>query len=532
MTLRRLSAFFLACALSCLSFMAAAAPKPPEVGGLRPKDGEGVLLLHLAQDFPVAAPIGFYTPPVQLQRVDNGKKYIVSADSRGMQSSLHFIGALPAGRYRLYDFEPQVGCWVCKHATRPPNPSMPEVEIRAGQVAYLGTIQVSTRVKFDDNDKQQRTVSWGWNESPEEAFGRRVFAALQPALATWPLHRGWTETREAGLDKRWRDAILSNSAGMVLGGRHGRDGFYFGAQNGVVKRWRPGSDIELLDTGSDFFLTSVAVTQTGTLLAAGEAGTLRASRDDGRTWEDRGAALPFGVVSNLTMLDDADGVAFTLTRSGQVSVYRGQAAAGEFEKVAELPLKFAFWTGMPGVMSQMFRHDRHLILTLPSRKFALIDLSNAKSEILDPPGSIGNFKISPDGTLWCTCAKSIAFSPYVSRDLGRTWQPSDISRFMMLPEFFDDRRGFSYQGAIFSAEKTGIMTTSDGGATWTYTHEPDINKAWWWPAYSADGSVMLLHSAQVFGTLGFTMSKYSLDEGKTWQVVPDRMIWRYGPGAR
>ncbi|TXH65810.1 MAG: exo-alpha-sialidase [Lysobacteraceae bacterium] len=494
------------------------------------KEGEGAVLFHLVNNFPAASSVGYLTSPVQVQRVDaDAKKLTVGVDLTGMLTTVNYIGVLPAGRYRLYDFQPRIGCWVCKHPDFPPIATMPDFEVRAGEVSYLGTIQLSI-VSYPLDEKKPRKVSWGWDETPDMALGQRMFAALQPTLTAMPLRSGWAESREPGHDERWRAAIRSESQGMVIGGRYGRDGFYFGAQNGVVKRWRPGTDIEMLDTGSSFLLVSALETPGGVLLASGEASTLRSSSDGGRTWADRGATLPYGQVANLISIDDGNGVAFTVTSGGRVIVYRGQADTGDFRPFAEFEMKFAFWTGLPGVMPQLFRHGERLVLTLPSRKFAVIDLATGASEALDPPGSIGNFKMNPDGTLWCTCAKSIAFSPYVSKDFGKTWQASEISRFMMLPEFFDAERGFSYQGAIFSAKKTGVARTADGGKTWELTHEPDINLAWWAPAYSADGSVMLLHSLQVFGNHGMTLSKYSLDGGTTWQRVPDRMSWAYATG--
>lgn len=518
----------LAVLLFSLAMPAISAPAPPKSKPFRMKEGEGVVLFHVAQNFPAATSVGYLTPPVQVQRIDaDAKKFAVWPDATGTLSSIHYLAALPAGRYRLYDFQPSIGCWICVHPEMPPTSAMPDFEVRAGEVSYLGVIQVSIVTYPLDNTKP-RSVTWGWDETPDMTLGQRAFPVLQSTLAAMPLRAGWTESREPGEDDRSRTAIRSDSQGMVLSGRYGRDGFYFGAQNGVVKRWRPGASIELLDTGSSLLLASVLETPGGILLAGGEAGVLRSSADGGRTWVDRGGALPFGVVSNLTSIDDDNGIAFTVSTEGRVAVFRGRADDGEFSVFAEFERKFAFWTGLPGVMPQLFRHRDRMVLTLPSRKFAMLDLGTGKSEVLDSPGSIGNFKMNPDGTLWCTCAKTIAFSPYVSRDFGRTWEASDISRFMMLPEFFDDQRGFSYQGAMFSAKKTGVATTMDGGKTWALTNEPDINLAWWAPAYSADGSVMLLHSLQVFGSGGMSLSKYSLDAGATWQRVPDRMSWAYG----
>lgn len=496
--------------------------------------GQGAVFFHLAVNYP-RANIGLIPASlisVEPVGVDKPSKFYLVGSTEAMQSSVDYFGSLPPGRYRFVDFSATVCKILCGQPLTPPPADIPEFEVRAGEVGYLGTIFFSKMAPLTAGPDQFVTT-WGWHSFPDEDEGRRLFAGAHAALGEKPLRSGWFDSKPfaAANDRVLR--IKGESAGMFLSGRHGDDGFYFGSQNGVIKRWKPGGVVELFDTGTDFTLSSVIETANGVILAGGEAGALRASSDRGKTWSDRGRNLPYGAIANLIALDDGD-VLFTLSRRESVAIYRGRAdaeawAAQGWTKIAEFDMKFAFWTGLPGVQPQLFRHDSRLVLTLPSRKFAVLDLDGGNREVLDPPGSIGNFKVSPDGTLWCTCAKSIAMSPYLSRDFGKTWQPSEISRFMVLPEFFDTQRAFSYQGAIFSAKKTGVTTSTDGGKTWQFTHEPEINMAWWLPAYSRDGSIMLLHSLQVFGNSAIQLSKYSRDGGTTWQRIPLLARWVHEP---
>jgi hypothetical protein len=168
-------------------------------------------------------------------------------------------------------------------------------------------------------------------------------------------------------------------------------------------------------------------------------------------------------------------------------------------------------------------------LTLPSRKLAVIDLASGTSELRDPPGSIALTKLSGDGVLRCSCAKTIAVSPYESRDYGKTWTPAAFSRFLGLPEFHDAQNGFSYQGAVFSTKKTGLSFTRDGGKTWDLTNYPELSQAWWQPAYSRNGKVLMLYSISFFGQTALQVVKTSVDGGKSWQRLTGPVRWPNAP---
>ncbi len=494
------------------------------------KPGEGVVFFHDALNFPDMDQTGSGST-VQVVRVDGEpKKYILTLMRYGMRTSSSYHAALPAGRYRLHDFDadPECWAWVCKHAVMPPISTMPDFEVRAGEVSYLGPIQVSITSEWGAGP-ETRKVAWGWDETPDLALGKRVYAGLQPTLADMPMRSGWAASREPGHDLRWRWSIIESSQGMAFAGYHGADGFYFSAKNGVIKRWLPGRDIEMLYTGSPFAVESVLEMPGGLLLAGGEAGTLRRSRDDGRTWSDFNPRLPYGRVSGLIGLDDGDAFAFSMVSEGRAMVYRGDAVTGEFVSLADFELDFALWNAPPDYQPRMFLHRGKLVFSVPSRKMGVIDLTTGTAELRDLPGAISNFKLNPDGVLWCICAQKLLVHPFASRDFGSSWEKSEGDRLMVTAEFFDGSRGFGYRSVAFSDKNSGIVRTMDSGRNWSLIDDPDIDRAFWRPAYSKDGTVMLLNNLRRIGQYGVVLTKYSVDGGDTWLQVPRRMVWNEVP---
>lgn len=506
---------------------ALAAKTPPVHEALA--GGQGAVLFQLSNDFPAVFP-GALIPQISVTPAGSDGKtvFFLEGSSNGFRTTRSYLGALPPGRYRFVDFQ-AVDCKVlCADPALPAPTDMPEFEITAGRVRYLGTIALAMVSNSYSTDPSAFRNYWSWNHRPEAKEANRMLRAY-PALSSFAasLDSGWHGT-EAANAEMGRIQMKARSYGMLGATDYGDQGFYFSSHNGMVKRYTPGDALELLDTGHDLMITSVRELSEGKVFTTGEAGMLRYSADNGMTWVDRGEGLPFGLATNAVAIGD-DEVAFTLQQNEAVSLYRGKASGGEWRKIGDYPLVFATWTGLPGAQPELFHHNGTLVLTLPSRKLAVIDLASGSSELRDPPGSIALAKLSGDGVLRCSCAKTIAVSPYESRDYGKTWTPAPFSRFLGLPEFHDAQNGFSYQGAVFSAKKTGVSFTRDGGKTWDLTNYPDLNQAWWQPAYSRNGKVLMLYSISFFGQTALQVVKTSVDGGKTWQSLTGPVRWPNAP---
>ena len=491
--------------------------------------GQGAVLFQLSNDFPTVFP-GALIPQISVipSGSDGKTVYFLEGSSNGFRTTRSYLGALPPGRYRFVDFQ-AVDCkMLCADPALPAPMDMPEFEISTGRVRYLGTIALAMLSNSYSTNPNAFRNYWSWNHRPEAKEAKHMLGAY-PALSSFAasLDSGWhgTETATAEMS---RIQMKARSYGMLGATDFGEDGFYFSSHNGMIKRYRPGGALELLDTGHDLMVTSVRELAGGHLFTTGEAGMLRYSADGGMTWVDRSEGLPFGLTTNAVVIGD-DEVAFTLQKNEAVSLYRGKASGGEWRKIGDFPLVFATWTGLPGAQPELFHHNGTLVLTLPSRKLAVIDLASGTSELRDPPGSIALTKLSGDGVLRCSCAKTIAVSPYESRDYGKTWTPAAFSRFLGLPEFHDAQNGFSYQGAVFSTKKTGLSFTRDGGKTWDLTNYPELSQAWWQPAYSRNGKVLMLYSISFFGQTALQVVKTSVDGGKSWQRLTGPVRWPNAP---
>lgn len=506
---------------------ALAAKTPPVNEALA--GGQGAVLFQLSNDFPAVFP-GALIPQISVTPAgsDGTTVFFLEGSSNGFRTTRSYLGALPPGRYRFVDFQ-AVDCKVlCADPALPAPTDMPEFEISAGRVRYLGTIALAMVSNSYSTDPSAFRNYWSWNHSPGADEAKHMLGAY-PALSSYAasLDSGWAGNQGPTSEMN-RIQMKARSYGMLGATDYSEDGFYFSSHNGMIKRYKPGNALELLDTGHDLMITSVRELSDGKVFTTGEAGMLRYSADDGMTWVDRGEGLPFGLTTNAVVIGD-DEVAFTLQKNEAVSLYRGKASGGEWRKIGDYPLVFATWTGLPGAQPELFHHNGTLVLTLPSRKIAVIDLATGTSSLRDLPGSIATAKLSADGVLRCACAKSIATSPYESRDYGQTWTPASFNRFLGLPEFHDAQNGFSYQSAPFSAKKSGLSFTRDGGKTWDFTHHPDLSRSWWQPAYSRNGKVLMLYSISFFGQTALQLVKTSVDGGKTWQGMTGPVRWPNAP---
>ena len=517
--------FPLLCLLFSQTLMAKSEPTPAEALAA----GQAAVLFQVSNDYPVIIP-GAYGPQISVTRADSDSKtlHYLQATGKGFRTTKSFLGTLPPGRYRFVDFE-AVPCKIlCGQPYLPPPTNMPEFEVNAGRIRYLGTLGFAMLSNSYSTQPSAFRKYWSWAHTPPPAEGPRMLLAY-PELNAFrqSIDSGWAGPDNAG-SNGLRLQLKTISYGMFGASDYGDDGFYFGSHNGMVKRVRAGSSTALIDTGHDFMVTSVRELAPGRIFITAEASTLRYSDDDGKTWQDRSAGIDYGVAANAVVIGH-DEMVFTVQKDDRVLLYRGNPSTGSWRKIAEFPLVFATWTGLPGAQPELFHHNGTLVLTLPSRKLAVITLADERSELRDPPGSIAMAKLSADGVLRCSCAKSIAVSPYESRDYGKTWVPASFSRFLYLPEFHDSQNGFSYQGAVFSAKNTGLSFTRDGGTTWEFSNYPDLGRAWWQPSYSRDGKTMLLYSVSNFGNTAFQVLKTSIDSGKTWQRLPSRQGWLYPP---
>lgn len=509
----------------------------PALSAMQPDDrldpGQGAVLLTVSVDYPSLQNVNALpglVPPLTVERIGAAKpeRFILPFRLDGLQQTRAYAGSLPPGRYRIHDLlGGDCRLWCGDGGISVPKAGdLADFVIEAGRVRYLGSVMVSVRSPVPPAKEWQ--VFWAHTETPDAGIGQRLLSQLYPQLGaanTQVLDIGWEPHVGTTSPQLARENIRRANSGLYEPSPFGKDGLLFGALNGVVKRWNRAEGVRLLDTGSPYLIRGVLRSEDGKLLAGGEASTLLSSDDDGRSWKDASAGLPWGIVLQIKSLG-GDELLFSLQHGKSVSLYRGGFADLSWSKVGEWPLEFATWTGLPGAQPEMQLQGRKVALTLPSKKGVFVDLDSGATHDITPPGSLANFTYTADGVMRCTCFRSIAANPWESRDLGKTWVDSPLDRWMVLPAFRDARHGFSYKGALFSKKKTGVMLTRDGGATWTQ-RPPMTDPGVWRPTYSADGSLMFFSGIAFRKGEAIEELHWSADEGATWTPWVHQGLWAY-----
>lgn len=519
---RVLALFLIACGLP-----AHAAWQPDNA--LQP--GEGAVLLTVSVDYPSFAnenALPGLIPQLTVERLDDAKpkQFVLRNRLQGLHTTRAYAGSLPPGRYRVYDIMGSKCRLICAKGgiSKPGTEHLAEFVIEAGRVRYLGSVLVSVRPPV--KPRKTATVYWGYTRQPDPVAGRRLLDGLYPELAaaaTGEMLVGWETPpdAEATVDAAL-DRIRRETSSLLDPTPYGDSGVQFGGLNGVVKR-ASGQSMRLIDTGSVFTIKSALQGPDGRMLAGGEASTLRYSSDDGRTWQDVGAGLPYGIVLQIRSIG-GDEVVFLLHHGANAALYRGRFGDTSWTQVGDWPMEFKFWTGLPGMPPEMQLQGRKVAVTLPSKSGVFVDLDSGESHAINPPGSLAMFTYTPDGVMRCICFRSIAANPWESRDLGKTWQDSPFDRWMVLPAFRDATHAFSYKGAMFNKNKMAVMHTRDGGATWTESRPP-VPGGWWRPFYAADGRRMVLSGFVAIDGDILARAYWSDDEGAQWAEWVNEGIW-------
>jgi hypothetical protein len=186
-------------------------------------------------------------------------------------------------------------------------------------------------------------------------------------------------------------------------------------------------------------------------------------------------------------------------------------------------MEFATWTGVPGTQPVLQVQGHTLALTLPSKRGVFLDLDSGQTHEIALPGSLTAFSYTRDGVMRCVCLR-LTINAWESRDLGKTWVDSPLGRFAEMPVFRDAQTGFSFRAPPFSAKKSGVLTSHDGGRNWSLSPSP-VPNGWWLPNYSADGSVMLLSGITILYRDLVEQVYWSADEGVNWQQWEKEGDW-------
>ena len=451
------------CLLALLAILTGCVEQPTRAR-LTPKSDDGALLLRIGDNLSSAF---VYGDSVAVRRIPDASDanttcYVLRIGLKGLSASTFLAGALPAGTYEF----PTIGAdkqsiGACNHRDllKTHATAFGKFTVVPGRLTYLGVIE-----RTGGNEPYRNLMIPMLDAAPENLG--EILRDVFPELAHFDTHAplGWIAASLPPSLPKADAYALAHAYGLFSPAQTTDGGWIFGSRIGVIRSWRPGQPGTLRhDTGRRVALGALAVLPDGTWLAGGEESTLLASKDDGRSWQSQRGDLPYGLIVDVTPV--GNDVLLTLVDGKDVLIYRGEASAQHWHKVASYQTEFSFWTGFAGVTPQSWLVGDTYVTTLPSRHMGVYRLASSTSETLDLPGSIQEFSVSNDHVLRCRCTASLAVNPYESDDLGRTWKSSTFSRYAALPGMADATHGVTlYKDGLF--KQANMAYTSDGGRTW------------------------------------------------------------------
>jgi photosystem II stability/assembly factor-like uncharacterized protein len=464
---------------------------------------DGAVLIRVLPNMASASQFFKNWNSITVERLPTGtesaKQFALTPTLDATSRTAIYAGSLPPGTYRFVQFSAQQCGYMCVSSLITVNPNFSRFDVKSGRLTDLGELVqlgFGNKVLFAHGREPDTTIS---TEIIEQAL-----PSLKPLL-TAPALSWDADTVPVTMDKA-SEIAKKISYGFVAVKDTDQGDFVYGSANGVVFSWQPGQKPVAHDINSRVSVESVLVTPSGSWLAGGELGVLRQSDDSGVTWRSIRGNLPFGVVVDLNYWNKR--VIATTLKGNDVNVYTAAEGSDAWSPLAHYQMDISLFWDIPGVRAQSYLVKDTLITTLPGRKVAVMDLHSGQSNIRELPGAIQMFSVSQDQVLRCRCAASIAVNPYESHDMGKTWQDSTNSRFMLMPTFRDDKNGVAFKGGFFAPSR--MTYTADGGSTWFETTEAPIffNQLF----YSRDGKTAYAGSAEgAFWT--------STDDGRHWQPV-------------
>jgi photosystem II stability/assembly factor-like uncharacterized protein len=416
------------------------------------------------------------------------------------KSTAVFSGMVPPGRYRLS--HGTGGGDRMAYYTFPMDNMLSHFEVKSGEVSLLGTLLVQV---FED----KRFVV-GYAPADRETSG--LIEALFPNLAEQTRGKPANTfepspelTRQAALSWRLRQiaptAYSSPMAGpqgtMLAGGKMGR----VILRRAGDSRWR----ILQVDTWKE--VLSVHHYRGG-LLAAGEAGLLRYSTDEGKSWVPL-TPPDHGLIAAVAPLPDGKVIALVRRDMLWTAYASEDLMVGTWRKVGAFAEQSSL--NLPGQIGAGLVIGNGAAVLMPNGEFYAI---NGSSEIIER-SSTGyttlDVQVLADGMLVVRGAL-MSSTTLVSLNGGKTWTDLKTSTFVRAISFAD--RHTVYAIAPVAPNITpgafGLMVSRDGARTWSKSGEVpgDLDDIRYLSYDRSDGSLFaFMWSGVIFR---------STDEGKTW----------------
>jgi photosystem II stability/assembly factor-like uncharacterized protein len=465
-TIRRACAWAAAAALVLLSACAA-----PRIDGNQPLSGnEGAVVLKLvpkgsAPTDPVeslfAMTVQQILPKSEEQSSAGGARtvapqtYQLNLTKVSTNSTMVFGGLLPPGKYNI---TVMTGLIYPTTYTFPIYGLLPPFEVKAKTATMLGTVLLQPGA--------DRSFAVAY-VAPEEEF-RETFKQLYPAVEAQtkdiaPL--GFDQN-----DRLQRSAFLANGFRSLVSGlkglTQGDDGtLYAGTRTGIALMLKPSDRYwRMLDLRSWREVTSLRPYRDG-LVASGEEGLLKFSKDEGRTWTNF-TAPDQGLIYALEPTPTGQLIAVSRFR-GNWNVYRSaDPFSGNWQKLAafeherSLNLHFA--------EARVVASGSRVGVMMPNGTYHLIDADKGSVEKFSGALSVRDLWVSPGGLLVQQGPAGLTVKTVISDNFGRSWVDVNLGRFTGSVVFKDKNTAYAVAPVDpgVTAGSYALMASRDGGKTW------------------------------------------------------------------
>jgi len=410
-----------------------------------------------------------------------------------------FSGRVAPGRYRVMH---ATGFRGNTTYTFPMGSMASHFDVKAGEVSLLGTLLVQPL------EGTRFVVGY----VPPDKELTETFEALFPALAQQTRgHAVHTLDRSPELEKRKElvpqirqmssahNGLKADADGTVLAG--GKLGRVIWRKPGEG-RWRSLQ----LETWKE--VLSVRMYRGG-LLAAGEEGLLRYSRDEGRTWQFL-APPDQGLIAAAEPLPNGKVIALVRRDAEWTAYASDDLMAGKWRKIGSFAQERSL--NVPWQNAIALASGNRAGIMMPNGEYHVVDGSTETIQRSSTGLSTFSAQAMPDGMLVVEGA-IMTRTTVVSKDGGKTWTDLQTSRFVQAITFADARTVYAIapvSPGVFPGAYA-LMVSRDGARTWSKSGEL--------PGGRVGAARSLFYDRADGALLAFMQNGEvlrSTDEGKNW----------------
>lgn len=415
---------------------------------------------------------------VEVQPAAGGAALPVYGRRDLLTDSTLFVAALPPGRYRIGKMEAA----LFDKSSSAGNGPAAVFEVQAGHLSFLGGLSFPPK-----SDSKAAQPDAGIRQMAEEINSLR--SALPALNQSWPVIAGWLPSPELDAARAAFDSTRKTAYGFNKPIRSTSGRVYAGGTIGQVLSRSEQGQWQVLDTGVSRQILSVWASDS-LLLAGGEAGLLRLSRDGGKSWANAPALPSPGPVLALNSLSNGEIVA-AVTTGFTLNLYRNSSRLDRpWQLLGSFTLQGVSESAQPGILAQ--RVQLHslpdgLALYTPVKKLAYYKAaSNTWSGYEEPEAEqIQDFYAYADGSSYIVVNGKESNTVKRSTDGGVSWRElytvakwSSSLRYVAPKTAFkilsDRVRKLGDDGKEISKTVHRLYLTRDDGLSWTpYSNFPE-----------------------------------------------------------